>query len=184
MEKYKTMLQETLRLYDNPLSEEDSKLVMSYLRFYNYNPEIGVIRYKDRTYRIDFKNNDNSASLHLGKDLALLTEFDGHTEASILCKMDFIKKERMEYFGDIYHKCLVYTKDNFSRSFYYGPNHFIDVSKADYYNCNLGKDAIPDDFKDLSDYDNLMMRIVVSADYANEIRASRFTPPAYYGRQY
>lgn len=184
MSKYKSLLQETFRTYDNPLDEETSKLILSYLKFYNYNPEVGVIRYKDRTYKVYFKSNDKSAELHFGLDTAVLTEFEGFTTAAPISKIDFIKKEKLEYLGDFNTKCIVYTFNKFSESIYFGPNNYMGMKKEDYLNNKIPKNTIPEDYKNHSEYPTYMMRLIASADYANEIRASRFNPPAYYGRQF
>lgn len=184
MTKYKNLLQESFRTYDNPLDEKTSKLILSYLRFYGYIPQLGFIRYQDGSYRIDFSNGKNIASLHFGENIALLTEYDGLTDAITLSRMNFIKKERLEYLGDSAHRSIVKTIDNFKTSLYYGPNNYVGMKKEAYLNNNIRKDIMPDDFKDLSKYESVMMRIVASGDYANEIRAKKIGPSAYYGRQF
>ena len=145
---------------------------------------MGVIRYKDRTYKVFFKSDNKSAELRFGLDMAVLTEFEGFTIAAPLSKIDFIKKEKLEYLGDFNTRCIIYTFNKFSESLYFGPNNYIGLKKDDYLNNNIPANTIPDDHKSHSEYPTSMMRLVACSDYANEIRASRFTPPAYYGRQF
>ena len=184
MSKYKTMLQETFRTYDNPLSEEISKLILSYLKFYDYIPELGIIRYDDRSYLISFLSKTNKATLHFGENLAVLIEYDGFTETSPLVRMDFIKEERLEYLGDLSDRSIVKTIDKYSKSLFYGPNNYHGLRRDDYLNNRIPASSEPEDFRDFSEYNKPMMRIVASADYANEIRAKRFNPPAFFGRQF
>lgn len=184
MSKYRSMLQETFRLYDNPLPEDVSKLILSYLKFYGYD-YLGIAdRTNGRQYLLDFLSKDNYASLLLGKDLAVLTEYEGHTDAIPLIKTDFIKGERLEYIGELSNRCIVKTTDNFTKSMFLGPKNYIGLRKDDYINNRIAPDAEIEDFRDLSEYEPVMMRIVASGDYANEIRAKRFNPQAFYGRQF
>ena len=184
MSKYRVMLQEYFRAYDNPLTEEISKLILSYLKFYGYESECDLIRSKSGLYEISFTNRNNLAVLKFGEEYAVLVEYDGLVPVYPLCKMDFIKGERLEYLGNANNRSIVYTKEGFSKSFFYGPNNYIGMNKADYLNNNIRKDIFPDEYRDLSEYDTPMMRIVASADFANEMRSKRFNPPAYYGRQF
>ena len=184
MSKYRSMLQETFRLYDNPLPENISKLILSYLKFYGYD-YLGIAsRTNGNQHSLDFLSKDNYASLLIGEDLAILTEYEGHTDAIPLVKTDFIKGERLEYLGELSNRSIVKTIDNFTKSIYFGPKNYIGLRKDDYINNRIAPDAEIEDIRDLSEYGPVMMRIVASADYANEIRAKRFNPPAYYGRQF
>lgn len=183
MSKYKTMLQETFRTYDNPLSEEVSKLILSYLKFYGYEIANETKRCEGRTYLVEFSSKNNHASLHFGKDLAILMEYDGFSLVPTV-RMDFIKEERLEYLGDLHNRCIVKTGDGYSKSLFYGPSNYYGLKKEDYVNNCISPESEIEDFRDHSEYPTKMMRIVASGDYANEIRAKRFNLPAFYGRQF
>ena len=180
---YKYFMQEYFRTYDNPLDEDISKTIISYLKFYNYIPIGKSKRFSDRSYQTKFSNSSNIAVLHFGENMATLVEYDSLTETTPRVKMDFIKKERLEYLGSFRDKCLVYTFDKYRKCYYYGPVNYQGMSDNDYYNNKIKEGTKPNSKIDNSDIVPVMMRIIASADYANEIRCLREKEDTYCGKQ-
>ena len=182
MQSYKYFMQEDLMTYYNPLEERTSKLIMSYLKFYNYVQIIGNIIYSDHSYKIFFSNKENIATLHFGRDIAVLYEFTDKSEYFPRIKTDFIREERLEYLGDFRNKCIVYTHNGFKESLYFSPINYQGMKEKDYYENKIPTGTIPTD-KRKNNFTTAMMRIIASADYANEIRCLREGEPVYNGKQ-
>ena len=183
MGKYRTYLQEDLRTYDNPLNETISKTIFSYLKFYGYVQIRKGIRYINRTYKVLFSNGTDYAVLNFGDNIAVLTEFYGKSEITPRSKIDFIKQEKLEYIGAFKDKCIIYTFDKFSKSCYYGPINYQGMKNSSYYNNDIPDGTTPDGVKIHEEYPTIMMRLVASGDYANEIRCLKEEEPVYYGKQ-
>ena len=183
MAKYKTYMQEYLRTYDSPTQEDTAKTIISYLKFYGYVPIQKTERYVDRTYKAIFSDGVNLATLRFVKDLAILIEYDGLTEITPTRKTDFIKKERLEYLGSFRDKSIVYTCDKFCKCFYYNSLKYQGMKDSDYYNNNLPHGTMPDGVKDIGEFKPIMMRLIASSDYANEIRCMKEGEPVYNGKQ-
>ena len=182
MDNYSTFMQEEFATYDNPLNEKISKLILGYLKYYKYVQIKKSVRLLDRSYKVTFSNKENIAVLTFGMNNAILIEYDGKVEVKPLIKTDFVKMERMEYLGRFRDKCLIYTTDEFSKSFYFGPKTYQGLKDEDYYNNLIPLGSMPDGVKDHSAFNALMMRIVASSDYANEIRCIRNKIDNYNGK--
>ena len=183
MTKYRTYLQEDLRTYDNPLDEKVSKLIISYLKFYNYIPIKKCIRYINRTYKAIFSNGENYATLHFGENMAILTEYYGKSEITPKVRIDFIKQEKLEYIGTLKDRCIIYTCDKFRKCYYYDAINYQGMKDTNYYNNDIPDGTMPDGVKNIEEYKTVMMRLVASADYANEIRCLKKEESVYCGKQ-
>ncbi len=182
MLNYKNFMQEDLRTYDNPLEERTSKIIMSYLKYYNYVQIFGNIIYSDHSYKIFFSNKENLATLHFGNNLAILTEYNDKSTAFPKIRTDFVKEERLEYLGDFRDKCIVYTHNGFKESMYFSPIHYQGMKDEEYYLNKIPTRSNPNDVRK-NNFSSVIMRIIASADYANEIRCLREGEPVYNGKQ-
>ncbi len=170
MKKYKNLIQETFRTYDNPLEEDDSKLIYEYLITFKEYQRVNSIMLKDRSYIVTLKNEENIAYFSFGEGSAILTEYDGFTTAYPLNRIDFIKKEKFDYIGSLNTKSLVYTFDKFNKSVYYDFKHYIGMSREDYYKNKISQNELPEDYRDLSNNQDMLMKIIASTEYANDIK--------------
>lgn len=187
MTKYRSYMQETCRTYDNPVEEEISKTIMSYLRFYGYYPVTKSQRFVDCSYKSIFTNGHNIVTLEFGKKNeilnAVLIEYEGMEEISPVRRIDFVKKEILEYIGSLRDRCIIYTTDDYKTCYYYSSLAYQGLKDKEYYKNEISSGTMPDGVRDNSEFSATMMRIVAAADYANEIRCLREGEPVYQGRQ-
>lgn len=183
MTKYRSYMQEYFRTYDNPIEEDVSKTIISYLKFYDYIPLAKSKRFVDRSYKTTFSNGNNIATLLFGEGFAVLTEFEGKVEVSPSRRIDFIKQEILEYMGTLRDRCIIYTTDKYRKSFYYGPLNYQGMRDFEYYSNKIPSGTMPDGVRDHSEFPATMMKIIAAAEYGNEIRCLREEEPVYQGKQ-
>ncbi len=183
MSKYKSSMQEYFRTYDNPIDEDTSKTILAYLKFYGYVPIEKSIRYVDRSYKAVFSNGTNMATLRFGRNMAVLIEYEGLVEISPQARIDFIKKEKLEYIGNIRDRSIVYTCDKYRKCYYFSSINYQNMKDCDFYNNNIPAGTMPDKVRDNSDIKPIMMRIVASGEFANEIRCMKENEDVYCGKQ-
>ncbi len=183
MTKYRSYMQEYFRTYDNPLDEDVSKTIISYLKFYDYIPLKKSERFVDRSYKTTFFNGTNLAVLYFGEDKAILVEYEGKVEISPMRRINFLKQEILEYQGTLRDRYIIYTRDKYRKSFYYGPLNYQGMRDDDYYKNNIPSGTMPDGVRDHSEFPATMMRIVAAAEYGNEIRCLKMDEPVYQGKQ-
>ena len=170
MKKYKNLIQETFRTYDNPLGEDDSELIYEYIITFKEYQRVSSIMLKDRSYIVTLKNEENIATFAFGDGSAILTEYEGFSTAYPLNRIDFIRKEKFDYIGSLNNKSLVYTFDKFNKSVYYDYKHYIGMSRIDYYENKMSSKELPEDYRDLSNNQDMLLKIIASTEYANDIR--------------